>query len=161
MFSENTLPLDTLDLDLTTSLKVTKRNSPKNFMNKDQLQSHSKSSLVLRTTTQVSIALKTVERPLMMLITPFWPLDTETKVERTSGTSRTHGEPHGETEDTSKWKEVSTCAPLPNATHILSLTAHVKLDLHSFVCHFSIFVSITFCLFFYCINIFIFRKKQI
>lgn len=52
---------------------------------------------------------------------PSWQPDTETKVERTSGTSKTLGVPHGEATDSLKLKEETTCAPLPNATHSHSL----------------------------------------
>jgi len=56
-------------------------------------------------------------------------------VERLSGTSKTHGEPHGELEDISKSKEELTCVPLLNATLTHSLTdpIELKLDLHSFI----------------------------
>jgi hypothetical protein len=68
----------------------------------------------------------------MTSTTQSWPLDTETKVERTFGTSRTPGEPDGVCKGISKSKEESTCAPLPNATHSLSLTDQImsKLDLN-------------------------------
>jgi len=114
---------------------VMKMNSLKNFTNKDQFQFHSKLSLDSRTTTEVFTALKTVERPPRTLTTPSWLLDTEMKVEKLSGTSRTHGELHGELEDISKLKEETTCVLLLNATHIHLLTdlIELKLDLHSFI----------------------------
>ncbi len=109
-----------------------KKNWLKSFTNKDQLQFHSKSSMVSRTMLEVSTALLTVERPPMMLTTQFWPQVTEAKAERTSGTSTTHGELDGELEDISKWKEEPTCAPLLNATHILLSIDQIvlKLDLN-------------------------------
>lgn len=88
-----------------------------------------------RTTTEVFTALTTVERPPRMLTTLSWPLDTETTMEKLSGTSRTHGDLHGELEDISKLKEETTCVLLLNATHIHLLTdlIELKLDLHSYI----------------------------
>jgi hypothetical protein len=96
-------------------------------MNKDQFQYHSKLLLDSRTTTEVFTLLQTVERPPRMSTTQFWPLDTETKMEKTSGTSRTHGELHGELEDISRLKEEPTCVLLLNVTHILLLTDLIEL----------------------------------
>lgn len=119
-------------------------NSLKNFTNKDQFQFHSKLFQDSRVTIQVFTALTTAELQQMMLTTLFWLLDTETKMEKLSGTSRTHGEAHGELQDISKLKEESICVLLLNAIHILSLTDPIefKLDLLSFNHSFNFFTLV-------------------
>lgn len=67
----------------------------------------------------VSTVLRTVGKELKMSTMLSWQQDTETRVERSSGMSKTLGEPYGEVVDSSRSKEETTCALLPNATLIL------------------------------------------
>jgi len=108
-FSEKILPLDMSDSEATISLKVMKKNLLKDFLSMAQLQFHSKLFLVSKATTVEFTALTTVEKQQMMSTMQFWLLAMEMKTEKTSGTSRTHGEAHGESTDISRWKEEPTC----------------------------------------------------
>ena len=121
-FSENLLQLDTWDTEATTSPRVIRLNLLKDFTLLDLLLSHSRLFLASRTTRPEFTTSTTAERAPKTSTTLFWPLDTELKMALLSGTSRTPGEPLGETTDTSKSQGETTCAPSPNATPTLSLT---------------------------------------
>ena len=92
----------------------------------DLLPFPSKLSVHSETMLQVYIETTTVEKLLRMLITLFWQLDMESKVELNSGILKIHGVPTGEIKDISKWKDKLTCVLLLNVTLILWLTRQVS-----------------------------------
>lgn len=119
VFTDLTLPLDTLDLEASILLKEIKNNLLKDYTMLDQFQSHSKLSLDSKTMFQEFIASTIVEKQLKMLIMLFWLLVMVLKMELNSGMLKIHGEQLGEIKDISKFKDKLTCVLLPNAMHIL------------------------------------------
>ena len=86
------------------------------YSKKDQCQFATRLSVTSETIRQEFTQARVARTQIKMLIMQFLLLALDTKTIWTTGLLRTHGVTHGVIKDTSRFKEVRTCAELQSAT---------------------------------------------
>lgn len=111
--------LPTVNMAAIILLLAMKQNWQKDFTMLVPSLLHSMWSEVSKTMLEVCTVSRTAATQLKMSTMQSLPRDMELRKELNSGILKILGEHLGDWKDTSKWKEMSTCAEFLNATHIL------------------------------------------